>query len=127
MEPSSLEETLTLTQGFEALGTLLIMVSGLLFIVGATRIAKRFIFLGIFTVIFAGFHPLLFEEIPLPLLLVAGVLIVLAIFGQFLSLFIGKRAADVAIGNIVSNLVTAIVVLMFLPVKWLRKLFENGP
>ena len=127
MDPNGFDETLTLAQEFEALGTLLIMVSGLLFIIGATRIAKRLIFLGIFAVIFAGFHPLLIEEVPLPLLLVAGVLIILALFGQFLSLFIGKRAADVAIDNIVSNLVSLIVVLMFLPVKVLRKLSENGP
>ena len=39
------------------------------------------------------------------IMLVAGVLILLAILGQFLALFIGRRAADVAIGNIVSNLI----------------------
>lgn len=127
MERGSVEETLALTQGFEALGTLLIMLSGLLFIVGATRIAKHFIFLGIFAVIFAGFHPLLFEAVPLPLLLVASILIVLALLGQFLSLFIGKGAADVAIGNLVSYLITTIAVFMFLPLKFLRKLFGNGP
>ena len=116
-----------ITEAFEGLGVLLILAAGLLFIVGATQIAKRFIFLGLFAVLFAGFHPVLFDEVPLPLLVAAGVLIVLALFGQFLALFIGRRAADVAIGTIVSNLVTAVVVLMFLPVKMLRKLLEKGP
>ena len=94
-------------------------------IVGATQIAKRFIFLGIFAALFAGFHPILLDEIPLPLLLVAGVLITLALLGQFLALFIGSRAADVAIGNMVSNLFSLILVLLFLPLKTLRKLFER--
>ena len=39
---------------------------------------------------------------------------------------IGSRAADVAIGNIVANLVTAVVVLMFLPFKSLRKFFDRS-
>ena len=115
-----------ITEAFQSLGVLLILAAGLLLIVGATHIAKRFIFLGLFAVLFAGFHPLLFEEIPLPLLVVASVLIVLALFGQFLALFIGRRAADVAIGTIVSNLVTAVVVLMFLPIKIIRKILTNN-
>ncbi len=111
-----------IVQALQSLGVFLIMLSGLLFILQAPRIAGRFIFLGFVAIVASQIGPDVVDQIPLPVLLIAGILIVLALFGQFLAVFIGSRAADVAIGNIVSNLVTAVVVLMFLPLKKLRKL-----
>ncbi len=114
-----------IAQALQSLGVLLIVLSGLLLILQAPRVAGRFIFLGFVAIVVSQIGPDVIDQIPLPVLLVAGILIVLALFGQFLAVFIGSRAADVAIGNIVSNLVTAVVVLMFLPLKKLRKFLER--
>ncbi len=114
-----------IAQALQSLGVLLIIFSGLFLIVQAPRIAGRFIFLGFVAIVLSQVGPEVIEEIPLPVLLVAGILIVFAVFGQFLAIFIGSRAADVAIGNIVANLVTALLVLMFLPFKSLRKFFDR--
>ncbi len=117
--------TIEIAQALQNLGVLLIVLSGLLLILQAPRVAGRFIFLGFVAIVVSQIGPDVIDQIPLPVLLVAGILIVLALFGQFLAVFIGSRAADVAIGNIVSNLVTAVVVLMFLPLKKLRKFLER--
>ena len=114
-----------IAQALQSLGVLLIMLSGLLLILQAPRVAGRFIFLGFVAIVVSQVGQDVVDQIPLPVLLVAGILIVLALFGQFLAVFIGSRAADVAIGNIVSNLVTAVVVLMLLPLKKLWKFLER--
>ena len=114
-----------IAQALQSLGVLLIIFSGLFLIIQAPRIAGHFIFLGFVAIVLSQIGPDIIEGIPLPLLLIAGILIVLAVFGQFLAIFIGSRAADVAIGNIVANLVTAVVVLMFLPFKSLRKFLDR--
>ncbi len=114
-----------IAQALQSFGVLLIVLSGLLLILQAPRVAGRFLFLGFVAIAVSQIGPDVIDQIPLPVLLIAGILIVLALFGQFLAVFIGSRAADVAIGNIVSNLVTAVVVLMFLPLKKLRKFLER--
>ena len=114
-----------IVQALQSLGVLLIVLSGLLLILQEPRVAGRFMLLGFVAIVVSQTGPDVVDQIPLPVLLVAGILIVLALFGQFLAVFIGSRAADVAIGNIVSNLVTAVVVLMFVPLKKLRKFLER--
>ena len=115
-----------IVQALQSLGVLLIMLSGLLLILQAPRVAGRFSFLGFVAIVVSQIGPDVIDQIPLPVLLVTGILIVLALFGQFLAVFIGSRAADVAIGNIVSNLSTAMVLLMFVPFKKLWKLLERS-
>ncbi len=110
-----------IVQALQSLGVLLIVLSGLLLILQAPRVAGRFIFLGFVAIVVSQIGPDVIDQIPLPVLLVAGILIVLALYGLFLAVFIGSRAADVAIGNIVANLTTAVVILMFLPLKKLRE------
>ncbi len=128
-EPDTLT---TIVQALQSLGVLLIVFSGLLLIVQAPRVAGRFIFLGFVLIVISQIGPHVVAQISLPVLLVASILIVLAVFGQFLAIFIGSRAADVAIGNIVAtlvtavanllaSLVTAVAVLMLLPLKKLRE------
>ena len=112
-------------QALQSIGVLLIIFSGLFLIVQAPRIAGRFIFLGFVAIVLSQIGLDIIDLIPLPVLIVAVILLVLAVFGQFLAIFIGSRAADVAIGNIVANLVTALLVLMFLPFKSLRKFLDR--
>ena len=121
----SLENPSVLTEAFESLGVLLILAAGFLLIFGATRIAKRFIVIGLLTALFAGFHQVLLDEVAAPFLILITILVVLALLGQFLGLFIGKRAADVAIGNMVSKLFALILLLLFLPVKKLWEHFQS--
>ena len=124
-ELDTLTEAATTAETLQSLGVLLFMVAGFSLILEAPGIAGRFIFLGFVAIAFSQIGPDVVDQIPLPVLFVVGILILLAVLGQFLALFIGRRAADVAIGNIVANLVTAVVIFMFLPIKVLRKLLEQ--
>ena len=106
----------------DTLAVLLIILLVLFLILPAPRVVGRFIFLGFVAIVVSQIELDAARQILLlPVLFVAGVLIVLALYGLFLAVFIGSRAADVAIGNIVANLSTAMVLLIFLPFKKLWK------
>ena len=127
MTASDTSIAIEIAQALQSLGVLLIIFSGLFLIVQARRIAGRFIFLGFVAIVVSQIKLDVVNQILLlPMLFVAGVLIVLALYGLFLAVFIGSRAADVAIGNIVANLSTAVVLLMFVPFKKLWKFLERS-
>lgn len=111
----------------DTLTLLLVILLVLFLILPAPRVAARFIFLGLVVIVVTPIELDIVDQILLlPVVFVAGVLIVLALYGLFLAVFIGSRAADVAIGNIVANLSTAMVMLMLLPFKKLWKFLERS-
>ena len=55
------------------------------------------------------------------LFIVFMVLIVFGLLGHFFSFFLGRGASDVAIGTLLSILITGVLVLLVLPIKIVKR------
>ena len=109
--------------------TLGIMVSGFLIMMGATFVGKRLLALTLAGA-FVGlaFEPVLVKASPDLLasvpawVRIAGVTIVgLWILQALLSFLFGRKVADTAVGNIVSQFVVAVARAGAWPFRWLRR------
>ncbi len=106
-----------------------IMVSGFLIMMGATFLGKRLlamslaaVFVGLaFEPVLMNLSPDLLASIP-PWVRIAGVAIVgLWILQALLTFLFGKKIADTAVGNIVSQFIIAVAWAGAWPFRWLRR------
>lgn len=110
---------------FAKLAVLFLVASGVALILQAKRISAHLAVLAFVAVAVAVLGPDLIHTVPWYVLLGFGVLIGLGLLGQFLALFIGRGAANSAVGTLTANLILAVALPFILPFRLLRRLLSR--
>lgn len=110
---------------FTHFGALLFTVGGFVLMFGAKRLFAQFIVLGFISILIANFGPAALHGIPVLVLLGLGVLIGFSILGHVLALFIGRGAADSAIGNLLAYVLRVFFLPFVLPFRLFRLLMRR--
>lgn len=120
-------------------GTLLIIVSGLAFMFSfnrSKRTAGTLFFFGVIAVALGAILPSLspakyasvwsfFEAIPLWVKVIVGGLIIISVLQGFVSMFLGRPAADSFAGNLTASLFRGVIVVLLAPFRLLSRFFGN--
>lgn len=112
-----------------ALGPVLFIVSGLLLIFQLKRAAARLFVLGVVSTVLGALGPDLapllafLQALPLWLVVLIGALLGLVLLRAFVSIFIGRSAADTMAGTLAAGLFKSFFLAVVMPFKLLRKLF----
>ena len=102
------------------------MLAGLSLIVQTKRLAGNLMLLGFASIIIANLDPSIVEGIPFYVWFGVGVLLAFSLLRYALALFVGRGAADTAVGNLLAALIAFLVVVVFMPLRLLRRLFPNS-
>ena len=108
-------------QRFLTLGMLFIAGAGITLLFQAKRSAVQLFVLGVGSIAISLAGPGVEHRGMGLLLVVFVVLFALSLLGHVFSFFLGRSASDVAIGTLVGNFITGVLVLLVLPIKFAKR------
>lgn len=122
-----------LTPLFVNVAVLFFVLGGILIMLNLRGPASLLFCAGVACVALVALGPNVIESafrwiagLPLWLMISIGALVAIRLTGSFISVFIGRRAADAMMGNLAADLVRVVVLIMVAPIRLLRRFF-GGP
>lgn len=108
---------------FSMLGGLLFAGGGLLLMFQAKRVAARLFVLGFVAIALAQMGPFALDGVPLYVLVGIGLLVALNLLWLFLAHTLTPGVANAAVGNLLANAISFILLPALLPLRMLRRFF----
>ncbi len=113
-----------LCQALIDLGTLLIWIAGLAFMVRWKLAALRLLSFAILSIAGGVLLPQLSETVPLYVWVILALLVSLALVRLVLMVFVGRRTADIATGSFIGIVASGAAYLAVMSLKGVRYLFS---